>query len=272
MTRYIDNIDWRRIENLCIEHAKKVIIEAKEWRRKGVSAYSFSKKIKSKWEKELYSQFLEVFGGEFSLLGKDAGYIGKKDSNLVLLLDLFDGSINFLLGSKYFSYNVSIIDRKGIVFALCIDLETFDCFSAYRDQGAYLNNNKLNGPSSFTDRIICSNVVIKDLPFLHFGCASLELCLLAKGAADIVLGQAGVPDIAAAMLIVSETGATVTDWQFKKIRIPISNTEVLTYIAGEKEAVKTFLGRFQNLNDIVTPMPSVWPNIVKRGKIGIDYE
>lgn len=266
------NLDWDSIENLCIRHARKVLTEAKKLRKQKISAYSFSKEIKLRWEREIYHDLSKMLDINISLWGKDSGHIGDKKSNLTLVVDLFDGSINFLMGAKYFSYNVALLEKSNLIFGLSIDLENFDCYTAYFNKGSYLNGRKLKGPLPYADRIICSNVMIESTAFLHFGCASLELCMLAKGACDIVVGQAGFPDIAAALLIALETNSVVVkDWEFKDLEIP-PNRETIQYIAGNKRVLENFQKKFENLKNIIKPMPSTWPNIVKRGKIGINYE
>jgi len=258
------DIDWYKIKRMCIEHAEEVLREAEIWRKKGISPYRFSKTLKVRWEKELYRRFSKAIGKGLSLLGKDTGLLERKGAEITLVVDLFDGSLNFLFDCKYYSYNVALFYGLEPIFGLCIDLETFDVFSALKNQGAFLNEKKLEGPPPFTDRIVCSNVAIKGFQFLHFGCASLELCLLAKGAVDLVIGRANTPDIAASMLIASEAGATITDWHCKDIKTPLNNMETVEYIAGNPESIQRFLGSLRDPSDIMMPMPSIWSTIAGR--------
>jgi len=258
------DIDWNRLKRLCIEHAEEVSEEAEMWRKKGISPYRFSKTLKVKWEKELYKRFFKTISKDLSLLGKDTGLLKREGTEITLVVDPFDGSLNFLFDCKYYSYNVALFYGLEPVFGLCIDLETFDVFSALKNQGAFLNEKKLGGPPPFTDRIVCSNVVIKGFQFLHFGCASLELCLLAKGAVDLVIGRANTPDIAASMLIALEAGATITDWYHKDIKLPLNNMETLEYIAGRPESIRKFLDSLRDPGDVIIPMPSVWLTIARR--------
>jgi len=266
-------LDWKSIENLCIQHAQRVMSEAKKLRKQKISAYSFSKEIKSRWEIELHQKLLKMTDMNISLWGKDSGYVGNKESNLVLVVDLFDGSVNFLMGAKYFSYNVALLEKSNLIFGLSIDLENFDCYTAYRGKGAYLNGRKLKGPLPYIDRIICSNLTIEGITFLHFGCASLELCMLAKGATDVVIGQTEFPDVAASLLIASETDhVVIKNWEFKDLKIPPKKDKIIQYIAMHEEALEIFQKKFGSLKNIIKLMPSIWPEIVKRGKIGVNYE
>ncbi|RLE81079.1 MAG: hypothetical protein DRJ52_04980 [Thermoprotei archaeon] len=260
---------WRELLKIAVSHAEKILREALRLRKEGVTALDFSKKMKSRWEKELYAEVLKIF--KCSLLGKDTGYLKGADAEKVLVLDLFDGSSNFLFDCKYYSYNLAVIDKNDLVFGLCIDLENFDVFHALKNNGAYLNEKKLHGPAPFIDRIICSNVVIKGTYFLHFGCSSLELCMLARGSVDIVIGKSGLQDIAAAMLIALESGAVIKDWNFSDLKLLSIKKTRLEYVAGHRESVEKLSQVFGgSLKDKASYMPSSWSNIVKRGKISID--
>jgi len=121
---------WGLLNNVVLKHARIVLREAREQRQKGISPLYFSKKLKAMWEKSLFGEISKIFGRSFAMLGKDLGLLGEKDPRWLALVDLFDGSTNFLFDLKYYSYNLAVAKEHRLVFGICIDLENFDVYSA----------------------------------------------------------------------------------------------------------------------------------------------
>ena len=251
------------VDRALISHAKYVWQEANRLLREGIP-YSKFKLFKRKWELELYT-FLSDLLGELLIHGKDCGFVGEVDSKWVCICDVFDGSRNFYEGLKYYSYNVALAKDDDIIYALCIDLENFDIYRAERGRGATLNGENLmkiseeflsSGVSKGI--VLSSNTSIPGIPTMHFKCSSLELCALAKGVAEVLVGTSWNEDIAAAYLIALETGLQILDWDLKPIRLPVRYREKLRYVAGRKDKIE----KYSNVISVMKKWLTLGTNIV----------
>ena len=233
------------VDRVLLSHAKYVWQEANRLLREGTPYRKF-KLFKREWELELYNILSDLLGEVF-IHGKDCGFVGDSGSRWVCICDVFDGSRNFYEGLKYYSYNVALARDDDIVYALCVDLENFDIYRAERGKGATLNGEDLTKISreyleSGVSKgiVLSSNMSIPGLPTMHFKCSSLELCALAKGVAEVLVGISWNEDIAAAYLIALESDLQILDWDFKPIKLPTRYREKLRYIAGKSDRIEKY--------------------------------
>ncbi len=139
-------------------------------------------------------------------------------------LDPIDGTSNFASGLPFFCVSLALIEQGHVTFGLIYDPIRQECFYAQSGHGAWLNQDRLHIQSTgmlcqqaiaFIDfkrldpQLAC--LLIQDRPYASqrsLGSIALELCWLAAGRGHLYLhGQQHLWDIAAAQLILSETGA-----------------------------------------------------------------
>lgn len=162
----------------------------------------------------------------------EEGSAGHSDEQYCWVVDPLDGTTNFI--HRFPPYAVSIGLMKGddivigVVYEICAD----ECFYAWQDGGAFVNDMPLKvGASSLNDALLCLQLpynseaykpVIKHL-IDHFygrvasirmmGSAAVALCYVAAGRLD---GYAekyiGQWDYMAGALIVKEAGGNVSDF------------------------------------------------------------
>lgn len=261
------NERWTSIRQLCDEHRRKILAEAKRYRYKGISADHFSNVMKATWEKDLYRKIRELLGCDVALLGKDAGWVGDVNAKKVLIVDVFDGSANFFFWSGPCTYNVALAEEGDLTFGLCVDIEGSFTYYAVQGEGAYFGEIRALGPAEELGRIACSNISLLDTKFIHWGCSSLELCSLASGQVDLVVGTSKLEDVAAALLIASESGASMQSWELQPISFRIRRNETLQYIGGRESSILRFvrtIGGAERLRQKIVTMPSVWSQMVSR--------
>jgi len=138
-------------------------------------------------------------------------------------LDPVDGTSNFAAGLPFFCVSLALIVDHQLVFGVVYDPIRDECFSAYHDHGAYLNDEKISPFSSslklskamaFIDfkRLpqSLSQKLLTEKPFgshRYLGSTALELCWLAIGRGHLYLrGQQQLWDYAGAAVILSELG------------------------------------------------------------------
>ncbi len=235
------NERWTSIRRLCDEHRREILAEAKRYRYKGISADYFSSVMKATWEKDLYRKIRDLLGRDVALLGKDAGWVGDVRAKRVLIVDVFDGSVNFFFWLGPYTYNVSLADEGELTFGLSIDIEGSFTYYAIRGEGAYFGKMRAPGPAEELGRIACSNISLFDTKFVHWGCSSLELCSLASGQVDLVVRASKLEDVAAALLIASESRASMRSWELQPISFRIRRNETLQYIGGREPSILRFV-------------------------------
>ncbi len=226
------------VDEILTAHSERVLREARLLRDKGVGLRELSM-YKRKWELELYRSLLSLFGNNLLLIGKNAGIVGNRDSEWVVLADLLDGSKNFLsYYIPFYSYNVAIAYGDELVFSLCVDLAREEVFKAIKGKGAYVNSKGIEEVrwKSKVD-IILSNVPVRHRKFGHFGCSSLDICYVVKGAAKLAIMNTWNVDVAASILVAKESGLKVLNWEFNELSFPVRESRKIKFIVGYSDFI-----------------------------------
>ncbi len=162
-----------------------------------------------------------------NIISEEAGFIDRGyRQNLVI--DPLDGTFNAVHGIPFYSVSLAVMqeDFASLTAGYVRNLYTGDVYQASRGSGAFFNGESIHVSNSHVGCWIskagrCADGIsrrIMDQKGKHrrLGCASLEMCLVAAGSADL-MAYAGVGnyirniDIAAGTIIVREAGGIVTD-------------------------------------------------------------
>lgn len=165
---------------------------------------------------------------------KEVLYEDRKDWEYYWCIDPIDGTKEFIKKNGEFTVNIALIYKDtpvlGVVYAPVLD----EMYKAKKDEGAYLNNEKLplqtNSNPKQKLNVVASkshlsqetqefidNLDTQEVEQISRG-SSLKLCMVATGVADIYprLAPTMEWDIAAADAIVRETGKMTYDYEYKK--------------------------------------------------------
>ncbi len=189
-----------------------------------------------KFAEEAVIELLDNENIKLNVLSEEAGFIdrGYRD---VLVLDPIDGTLNCVRGIPFFSVSMAIgkTSMLDCEHALVRNLASGEVYYARRGGGAEMNGHRI-GVSKYTrDESIFSMIKGPDAhpdtnrAKMHssrvrsLGCASLEMCLVARGDAQAHYMNCTnfdrmirVVDIAASALVLREAGGEVIDLESKE--------------------------------------------------------
>ena len=171
---------------------------------------------------------------KFSVLSEEIGELKNSDKDNYWIIDPIDGTVNFLHGIPHFAISIALKSNKEIVSGLIFDPIKNEMFLAEKDQGAYLNNQKitvskrkkiresliLTGGPSFSEKnrseVFKEYIKISEhtlSPLRKMGSASLDIAYVAAGRADGYF-QRNLKywDIAAGIILVKEAGGLISDY------------------------------------------------------------
>jgi len=196
-------------------------------------------------EKYLINQISKKYPTH-SILAEESGEL-LKDSKYTWVIDPLDGTTNFAHNLPIFAVSIGLIKNNTDTLCSVVYNPAADkCFYAEKNNGAFLNNNKINCTSCNT---LTNSLLATGFPYLHdkrydtsfnifkdfydktrgirrLGAASLDLCFVAMGRFDGFYEYELKPwDICAGALIVNESGGNVTDWDGAKV--PFSGSRIL---------------------------------------------
>lgn len=198
-----------------------------------------------------------------NIVGEECGSIeGEKG---YLIMDAIDGTLNSIRGLPFFCCSLayaSDYNLKSVSEAAIIDLTNGDLYSASKSNGAYLNGKPITKSNRETDLMVGINisgmnlmkfkllerVLDKANHIRHLGANALELCFLARGYLDAYIDirdKIRATDMAAAYLIVHETGGKIFDLSGKILDSPLAVDARMSFIAiGDDK-------KMQIINDII---------------------
>ncbi len=146
------------------------------------------------------------------------------DKELVWVVDPIDGTKEFVSGIPEYAVSVALVEYGLPVLAVVYNPATEELFAAAHGQGAWLNGEAINAEHALTAKpvLLASRSEIRRGEFERFepfaeirpcGSIAYKLALVAAGIADATfsLGPKNEWDIAAGVLLVSESGGNVTN-------------------------------------------------------------
>lgn len=176
------------------------------------------------------TKFLEHEWPQYRLLGEEMSVDEQQcllddGSQGLWVLDPLDGTRNFASGVPIFSVSIALLMQHGVVLGLIYDPVRKECFSAIKNEGAWLNGRPLKTKAIPEKLSQCIAQV--DLKRLHkklalhlaathpyasqrnFGSGALDWCWLAAGRAQLYLhGGQKLWDYVAGQLILTEAGGS----------------------------------------------------------------
>ena len=183
-------------------------------------------------ESKIIEKIKEIFS-EHSIYSEEKGEI-IGESEYTWFIDPIDGTINFATGIPLFSTSIALKKNDETIFGLVIDYNQNDVYYAFKGQGAFCNDKKLevsntdklnNSILSFCLTSHYSDEHIKDVLCVEEKLASkvrglrlivsgaIELCWCASGKIDGVINvkpSVGLSS-AAGKLFVEEAGGKITN-------------------------------------------------------------
>lgn len=205
-------------------------------------------------------RFLESRHLGYTVVSEEAGRIDAP-GEWVLILDPIDGTHNAVRGVPAYSVSVAACPRappgsrerlSDVVAGLVQDLVSGQTYYAERGKGAFLDGHPIHArrPYRPNDTVFdvylgekahprASDVASRARRVRNLGAASLDLCLVARGAVDLYYlhsTEAGhelrAMDIAAGTLIVREAGGNVVDLEGRTLDMsidPKARANVIAY-------------------------------------------
>jgi len=196
-----------------------------------------------------------------NILSEEAGYIDNH-AEKTLVIDPIDGTYNSVMGIPFYSVSMAIGTRSmaDVEAGLVQNVVTGERFYAETGKGAFQNGCRLKvrryvqkqstlfvymGRHSKMD---CYNMTKKANRSRSMGCASLEMCMVAKGSADGYYFNADrydksirVIDIAASALILREAGGEIVDLSGNRLDMPFDLKVRSNFLAYGDAALREVL-------------------------------
>jgi len=203
----------------------------------------------------------------FTLISEESGVkeCGETPHEHFVTADPIDGTTNLMRGIPFYATSIAVSTKPTldtIYTALVADLFHDIAYTAQKGKGAYRNNQKIT-PSrntSLEDAVIgidlntykvaeiapqLTGVIQKTKHIRHLGANALELCYVADGTTDAFIdirGKLRATDMAAAWLIIEETGAIITTPEGKPLNIRLDPKQKVEFIAASNPKIhKTML-------------------------------
>ncbi len=146
------------------------------------------------------------------------------DKKMVWVVDPIDGTKEFMSGIPEYAVSVALVEHGQPILSAIYNPAKEEMFTAASGQGAWLNEKVINAEHPLTEKpvLLASRSEIKRGEFESFepfaqirpcGSIAYKLALVAAGMADATfsLGPKNEWDIAAGVLLVSESGGNVTN-------------------------------------------------------------
>ncbi|MDR0913032.1 MAG: NAD(+)/NADH kinase [Methanobrevibacter sp.] len=189
----------------------------------------------------------------------------------IFVVDPLDGTNNAIKQIPAFGISIAVAEIEGlnrfpnltdIVLGFVKDFSSGDCYEAIKNQGAFLNGEKISPSNlkSFSKATLGGFIDLKQwiIEFLMrirrlrvLGSVAIESSFVASGAYDIFfdLRSSRILDIAASKLIIEESGAIITDTYGRKLKNNLTISEkVAIIVSGNKTLHEKIIKEFEYNN------------------------
>ena len=148
----------------------------------------------------------------YSILSEEIGKIENSDKDNFWIIDPIDGTTNFLHGVPHFAISIALRNKNEIISGLIYDPIKNEMFYAEKDNGAFLNNQRIRVSSKkiLNECLFASGgkkEIKSKLNLRKSGSAALDLAYVASGRFDgYFQNELNLWDIAAGLILVTEAG------------------------------------------------------------------
>ena len=220
------------------EKASKILIkdfgeiEKLQVSRKGPKDFVTNSDLKT--EKIIIDE-LKKARPNYSILSEEEGVVNNKDKNNTWIIDPIDGTINYLHGVPHFAISIALKSYDQIIAGLIYDPIKDEMFYAEKNNGTYLNNQriKVSKRNKIEDCLfVVGNKIDHDneLNVRKSGCAALDMAYVAAGRYDGYFQKdLNLWDVAAGIIIIKEAGGILNEINLTKInevKIIASNNSI----------------------------------------------
>ena len=159
----------------------------------------------------------------YSILSEEIGKIENSDKDNFWIIDPIDGTTNFLHGVPHFAISIALRNKNEIISGLIYDPIKNEMFYAEKDNGAFLNNQRIRVSSkkSLNECLFASGgkkEIKSKLNIRKSGSAALDLAYVASGRFDgYFQNELNLWDIAAGLILVTEAGGKTNKLDYTSI-------------------------------------------------------
>ena len=149
---------------------------------------------------------------KYLLITEESGIIDNENKNGCWIIDPIDGTTNFLHGIPHFAISIALKNKNEIISGLIYDPIKNEMFYAEKDNGAFLNNQRIRVSSkkNLNECLFASGgrlEINSKLNIRKSGSAALDLAYVASGRYDGYFQKdLNIWDIAAGLILVNEAG------------------------------------------------------------------
>ena len=197
------------------EKASKILIrdfgEVEKLQVSKKGPYDFVTKTDKNVEKILIQE-LSKSKKNYSFITEETGKIVNKNKNIFWVIDPIDGTTNFLHGIPHFAISIALKNKNEIISGLIYDPIKDEMFYAEKNNGAFLNNQRIRVSSkkNLNECLFASGGKLEinsNLNIRKSGSAALDLAYVASGRYDGYFQKnLNIWDIAAGLILVNEAG------------------------------------------------------------------
>ena len=220
------------------EKASKVLIrdfgeiEKLQVSKKGPSDFVTNSDLKVE---KIIIEELKKARPNYSFISEEHGVEKNKDKNNTWIIDPIDGTINYLHGVPHFAISIALKSYDQIIAGLIYDPIKDEMFYAEKNNGTYLNNQriKVSKRNKIEDCLfVVGNKIDHDneLNVRKSGCAALDMAYVAAGRYDGYFQKdLNLWDVAAGIIIIKEAGGILNEINLTKInevKIIASNNSI----------------------------------------------
>ena len=230
------------------EKASKILIkdfgeiEKLQVSRKGPKDFVTNSDLKT--EKIIINE-LKKAKPNYSILSEEEGIINNKDKNNTWVIDPIDGTINYLHGVPHFAISIALKSYDQIIAGLIYDPIKDEMFYAEKNNGAYLNNQriKVSKRNNIEDCMFAAGSKVgnnEGLLIRKSGCAALDMAYVAAGRYDGYFQKnLNLWDIAAGIVIVKEAGGILG-------KIDLANINDVKIVASNNSINNKLIQKLKN--------------------------
>lgn len=203
----------------------------------------------------LFDEFRKIIPN-CNFLGEEGDDNKELTDGYCFIIDPIDGTTDFIKGYQHSAISVGLAKDKELIIGVVLDPDLNNLFYAEKGKGAYLNGKRIHvsdcgideslvlfGTSPYNHELahktfeLTEKIFYKAIEIRRSGCASLDICYVASGKADLYYEMILRPwDWAGGYVVLKEAGGEA--YTFEK-EAPDAN-KLTSLVCGNKNSLRDF--------------------------------